>query len=139
MNANWDIHSKLPNFQKYYAMTVTMQLEYLRGRSMYWYTFEMFRLYCSLAACQLQSVATSVGSMICLACHPSSTFAISVCSLLGFSFTFMCFLPFPKAESAPNYGGCSQTTDSARKNWYSAWVLKMPNSAQNNAGVPASK
>ena len=30
-----------------------------------------------------------------------------------------------------------KTTDSARKNWCSAWVLKMPNSAQNSAGVTA--
>ena len=36
--------------------------------------------------------------MICLAWHPSSTSAISVCSLLWFSFTFMCFLPFQSRE-----------------------------------------
>ena len=90
----------------------------------------MLRLYLSLASCQsCVSVATSVRSMICLACHPSSTSAVSVGSLLGCSFTFMCFLPFQSRECPKLQIVLAKTTDKTCKIWYSALVLKMPISA----------
>ena len=67
--------------------------------------------------------------MICLSWHPSST---SSC-YFGL-FVVVVFLHI-HVFSAFSKQRVPKTTVSPRKNWCSAWVLKMPNSAQNSAGT----
>ena len=118
---------KLPKLEKSNVMTVTMQLCQSPQRA--WIQLSQPGCLWVAKCCNTSRVHDL--SRLSL----EFNFCYSVCSLFGFSFTFTCFLPFQSRECPKLRIMLAKTTDSARKIWYSALLLKMPNSAHKSAGT----